>query len=232
MVKKIIKQRVISFGKYAQLIVFYKPVYVHHVEDRIYIKTKNAEKRDDSLSRTRSILYQRIHANIREHGNYKVIFLTLTISENLSDLKQANYLFSSFIKRLSYYSEKKLKYIAIPEFQERGAVHYHVMFFNLPFIHYETLQDIWGHGYIRVELGRNIKNIAAYMTKYLSKDILDQRLRGHRILLTSKGLKKSTVYDNEEIAIFNQHYIIKKQESLIRTPEKKITLVKTIKYEN
>lgn len=221
MITKIIKQRVIQYGNVAEQITFYKPVYVHSQENRTYSKTATENRREDSLTRTRNILYQRIYGNIKQHGKYPPIFLTLTIAENITSLKESNPLFSDFIRRLNYRVNHKLKYVCIPEFQERGAVHYHVIFFNLPFIHYSDMEEIWGHGTIRIELSKNIKNLAAYMTKYLTKEILDLRLAGHRILITSKGLFKSTVYDNEDIAQFRDTYILTKELSYKYSSEKK-----------
>lgn len=68
----------------------------------------------------------------------KTKFVTLTFSENVESIDYANDEFRKFIQRLNYrlYSTKKasLKYLATWEKQKRGSIHYHVIFFNLPFI--------------------------------------------------------------------------------------------------
>lgn len=232
MIIKILKQRIIQYGDIAEQITFTKPVYVHSQENRTYSRSKVEERRNDSLTRTRNILYQRIYGNIKKHGSFPPIFLTLTIAENICSLKQSNPLFSDFIRRLNYRCYTNLKYICIPEFQERGAVHYHVIFFNLPFIHYSVMEEIWGHGSIRIELSKNIKNLAAYMAKYLTKDIIDKRLAGHRIIITSKGLLKSTIFDNDDIALFRDRFILSKELSFKITPEKKQIKYQIKKYKN
>ena len=61
-------------------------------------------------------------------------FLTLTFADNMTDIKECNLLFKNFIKRLKYqYDLHNLKYLAVIEFQQRGAVHYHVLL-NIPYI--------------------------------------------------------------------------------------------------
>ena len=50
-------------------------------------------------------------------------FLTLTFADNKTDVKACNILFKAFIRKLKRYKEN-LKYLAVIEFQERGAVHY------------------------------------------------------------------------------------------------------------
>jgi len=228
MIIKTLKQRITLYGDAAEHRVFITPIYIHKDDRQDYSKSPNPQKRSDSLTRTRSLLYRRIHANIRQHGNYPPIFLTLTFAENLGSLKQTNPYLTEFMRKLKRHFGHSMKYIAIPEWQQRGAVHYHIMFFNLPFIHYSNLANIWGHGSIRVEAARKIKNISAYMAKYLSKDIMDKRLQGQRILLTSKGLKKSTVFDNEDIDIFRQCYIIDRTLSIWTTPKTKTSILKVI----
>jgi len=63
------------------------------------------------------------------------------------------------------------------------------------------------------------------MTKYLSKDIIDSRLKGQRLLLTSKGLYRPTIYDNQEER-FDQLYDTINIQSVTETDKKKTTIVK------
>lgn len=79
-------------------------------------------------------------------------FMTLTFKDNIQDVKYTNVEFKKFIKRLNYYlyNEKKqnLKYLAVWEKQKRGAIHYHIIFFEFPFININDLQRIWGNGFV------------------------------------------------------------------------------------
>lgn len=71
-----------------------------------------------------------------------------------ADISHTNYEFNKFIKRLNFYlystKKQQLKYLAVWEKQKRGAIHYHIIFFDLPFIKHKALQDIWGYGFIKI----------------------------------------------------------------------------------
>jgi hypothetical protein len=54
------------------------------------------------------------------------MFTTLTFRENLHNIKEANYEFLKFIKRVKY-KFGDFKYLAVIEFQDRGAIHYHMI---------------------------------------------------------------------------------------------------------
>lgn len=134
-----------------------------------------------------------------QSGTFKPIFFTLTFGENITDLQSANRQFRNFIQRLNYniYGEKKavLKYLVVPEFQERGAVHYHAVFFNLPYLEniYDQVLDIWGNGFTFVETIKDLHHLTAYVTKYITKNNKDERLSAEKSYFCSKGLYKPLV---------------------------------------
>ena len=53
-------------------------------------------------------------------------FITLTFEENLKDIDVANQKFKSWRTKIKSIF-KDFKYICVPEFQKRGAVHYHLL---------------------------------------------------------------------------------------------------------
>lgn len=76
-------------------------------------------------------------------------FITFTFKENLQDLKQANLIFKNFIKRLKYYlNDFEIKYLAVIEFQSRGAIHYHTLM-NIPYIKWEKILELWRSRFCR-----------------------------------------------------------------------------------
>lgn len=168
-----------------------------------------------SLSRTRTGLIRLVNSNARMYFNEKgeVVkpqFLTYTIHENIKDVRIANPLFTNYIKRLNYHTfgskESIVKYVVVPEFQVRGAVHYHAVFFNLPMINsrqeFRTgeFASLWEHGFIKKKNVSEIPNVGIYMTKYMTKDALDQRLVGRKKYFSSRGLYKPDVISYEHIA--------------------------------
>lgn len=146
-------------------------------------KEKNREK---VLSRARKDLRRIINCNIQKYSK----FLTLTFKDNVQDLDYANNEFKNFIKRLNYHYGIKIKYTAVIEFQKRGAIHYHCILYNLvQKINVQELQEIWKHGFIKINSIDNVDNVGAYVCKYMTKTD-DDRLLGRKMYFNSRGLNK------------------------------------------
>lgn len=148
-----------------------------------------------TMRRARSHLMRLINANVRrwydDNGRpYEPVFLTLTFARNVQDIDEGNKAFKNFRRRLEYEINGKLKYVCVVEFQERGAVHYHLVVFNLPYIPAERLARIWRHGYIKINVIKDVDNVGAYMAKYMGKDVTDERLIGEKCYFSSRGLHK------------------------------------------
>lgn len=129
-------------------------------------------------------------------------FLTLTFSENMTNIKECNLLFKNFIKRLKYQYNKNLKYLAVIEFQKRGAVHYHVLL-DIPYVPQNVLQELWGNGFIFINAIDHVDNIGAYILKYITKDNNDVRLMGQKAYLYSRNLKKPEEIINHNLKDFS-----------------------------
>ena len=144
---------------------------------------KNREK---VLSRARKNLRRIINSNVQKYSK----FLTLTFKDNVQDLGVANYEFKKFILRVNYNYKIKLKYSVVIEFQERGAIHYHCVFYNLTQkIDVAILGDLWGNGFIRINAIDNVDNVGAYVCKYMTK-VQDDRLKGKKMYFNSRGINK------------------------------------------
>ncbi len=129
-------------------------------------------------------------------------FFTLTFADNKTDVKECNYIFMKFIQRLKYKFGKNIKYLAVVEFQERGAVHYHVLS-NIPYIPQKDLQDLWGQGFVFINAITHVDNIGAYIVKYMSKDSTDTRLQGLKAYLFSKNLERPVEYVSNNVKDFS-----------------------------
>lgn len=178
-----------------------------------------AENRKKTQYRAKKQVYRIINSNATEMKK----FVTLTFAENLTDIKKANQSFKTFIQRLNYYLKKnkkpKLKYIAVIEFQERGAIHYHLLC-NAPYINNSTLNEIWGNGFVRINKIDNIDNVGAYVTKYMNKDLADERLQGQKCYLVSKYLDKSIkITDENTISNLVANFDIKREYKTNYTTE-------------
>lgn len=159
-------------------------------EEARQLRDKDKEKnRDDVLRRARQRVRRLVSSNLGAWDE-KTKFITLTFRENMQDVKAANYEFKKFRQRLEYHLKVKLEYIAVIEFQQRGAVHYHVLFFNLPYIAHVDLERIWRNGFVKINSVEDPDRVIRYVTKYMTKSNDDERLRGKKCYFTSRGLAK------------------------------------------
>lgn len=159
--------------------------------------------REKVSSRAKKDLTRLINTNYKRGSSR---FVTLTFKENMQDLKLANYEFNKFVKRFNYYlmsiygDDFKLQYSTVVEFQKRGAVHYHSIFYNLPKkLDLGKCRDIWSRGSFNVKRIDRVANVGAYMCKYMSKNADDERLKGNKMYFNSRGLDKPIEIQEPEI---------------------------------
>lgn len=144
--------------------------------------------RDKVFKRARTDLRRLINSNVEEDSK----FLTLTFKDNITDLDFANKEFKKFIMRLNYNFKIKAKYSCVIEFQKRGAIHYHVILYNLTGrIDLKKLTSLWGHGFIKLNKIKGVDNVGAYICKYMTKTD-DKRLEGRKMYFNSRNLNKPT----------------------------------------
>lgn len=183
------------------------------------LKSSPEEIQKASARRSKRLIKRLIMANcflwFKDNGTpYLPITLTLTFADNITDLQQANYEFTKFIRRLNYevnliegrpVKQSNLKYLAVFELQKRGAVHYHMIFFNLPYMEdvYQRIYKTWGQGRImvgskdgnfnKVKNQEQLNKVIFYFIKYIQKSVYENYYPGKRTkkYITSKGLLKS-----------------------------------------
>ncbi len=149
----------------------------------------------------RSIIRSKLECQRLAKANFSdwETFITLTFKDNVTDIKAANKQFRYFIDKVQRV-KKDFKYLCVPEFQERGAAHYHLltnikiddsklMFKqedNKKFIHIKY----WNLGHNRVDkIKGDAKKIIGYIAKYMTKDI-DKRLFNRHRYFYSRNLKQ------------------------------------------
>jgi len=159
-------------------------------------------RREDNLGYVRAQIRRLIECNYKKFG-YPPVFLTLTFSENVVDIDIANKQFHDFIKRLNRRFQRSFRYLAIVEFQKRGAVHYHCIFFNMG-LDIESRErrsrDIahcWDNGFVDIQRIRHAKSVSAYVCKYLDKAVHDRRLVGRKAFFTSRHLFRPMQFRDE-----------------------------------
>lgn len=148
------------------------------------IRPDNARKRKKSFIRL-------VRSNLI--GETAPVLLTLTMYE-VRPIRDAWLAFREFNQRLRRNEGKNLRYIAVVEFQKRGAVHYHVLIWGLneeqtkkePDLRY--YQSLWQRGFVDCLPTDGSPKIAGYLGKYLSKALLDPRLCGQRSYMASQSV--------------------------------------------
>jgi len=150
-----------------------------------------------SLDQKRAVSFQR-----------KVKFVTLTYKELMKDGALAKLHLKRFMERLQYHYPE-LWCVWKMELQDRGAIHFHLMLGNIPFVHWFRIQLMWSQCSDQIESG-----IASWKLK--DKEISE---------LSQTELKKTLAFTEIRLVrTFNgvMHYVAKymsKETEIEDTPE-------------
>ena len=138
-------------------------------EIKEFERTQNRAQGLNSLRQTFKKLRYLINNNFVGAGNE--LFLTLTYANQTSDHLQVGKDYDRFMKRLKrrYGSVDAVKVL---EPHATGFWHMHVVarFNDLStvYIPNETLRDIWGNGWVTVKSLKDVDNIGAYVSAYVT----------------------------------------------------------------
>lgn len=154
---------------------------------------------NDNLLRAKHNLVDLIHSNIELNK-----FITLTFKENICELKKANKQFKNFVLRLRY-NCGDIKYISVPELQKRGAIHYHLLS-DLDYIPHKKLSRIWNNGFVWINRIEEINDIALYLSKYISKDLIANSYKCKKYF-ASENIKRPVIeYNDLALKTINDNY--------------------------
>lgn len=177
--------------------------------DNLYKKENINKKYDLKIIEYKNILRSKFQLQriVKSNENEFKTFITLTFSDNIKDVEFANKQFDIWRTKIKSI-KKDFKYVCVPEFQKRGAVHYHLLTnleIDKEYQYTRRNKDIkvkliipqkdktsqydvkyWSYGFTSVYPLKNI-NVVGYITKYMTKDI-DNRLWGKRKYLCSHNL--------------------------------------------
>ena len=207
--------KLVMSGGFVELLKYRLPLRITRKINKSDFESYILDKKAPSISRSRSTLRRLIYSNAgtwRDKNGYliPIKFLTLTFQENIQDLKTANKYLTKFVQRLNYRFANvmagNLKYVCVPEFQKRGAIHYHLVLFNFPFIDrigLARLRACWGDDRIHLVSSRrdiDISNIIGYISKYITKQSDDDRFRHQKRYFASRGIKKPVIL-RDDVAI-------------------------------
>lgn len=177
-ISEIIKKafaRVVICGDYVEVYKYSSPIPVGHKRTHEIVKKKEGEKRLDNLYRARQKIRRIIWSN---QGRFTK-FVTLTYRDTVLDVKEVRNDVKNFVRQMKRYGYD-MKYLYILENQRErgekegndGSLHVHMVLFIDDKINLEVLNRCWKHGTTDIGVGRNIRNLGAYVCKYLTKDNL------------------------------------------------------------
>ncbi len=217
---KLIKSKVLITGNIVEVFEYSTGYFTDYSDSTKGGRKPNFEKQNnESQTQNRETVLRRAKADLRRlinanHLQYPEVknskFVTLTFAEDIQDVEIANKEFRKFIKRLNYlvYQSKiqKLKYSCVIEFQKSGRIHYHIIFYNLPYIKSKDLSDCWGNGFIKINKIEDVTNVGAYISSYLGdpkkcqgRSTGDSRLQSKKSYFNSRGLKKPVEITDKKI---------------------------------
>lgn len=219
-----------------------KPIFQEFSEDNIeHEEFGYKEIEEKNVKRSKVSLERLVMTN---EEKFKT-FITLTFKDNMTDIKQANQLLSKFLNNMKNRHFKDLCYISVPEFQKRGAIHYHLVT-NINYDNFNLLSNeeikIWDKRkskwqifrtclYWKVGFSSVIKldsiSVVGYLSKYMTKDI-DNRLFGFRRFSYSQNLRKPSILNLDLSNIEDFKRLLK----IYDTSEKKYSFKYLSKYTN
>lgn len=173
-------------------------------EIKKFEKTDNRSESNNSLRQSFKKIRYLINNNFK--GARNELFLTHTYAKNMTDPKTLYSDLDKYFKRLRYKFKdvSAIEYLSIVEPQDRGAWHVHILLrfddVEKIFIPASDLEQMWGHGFIKVKSVKNVDNIGAYLSAYLADiELTDENLmsvleRGLKVQEKEvKGIKKKFV---------------------------------------
>ena len=181
-------------------------------------------KSRSSLNRSRQNVQHLCKLNFAP-GDY---FLTLTFKENITDIKKANEYFNKFNIRFNKYLKTRnaeYKWLLVYEYQQRGAVHFHIMLKNTINLDlqkltvnkfkdgkwkgYQTvfksnvIEKLWPYGFntcLKIENRSfsekdTIGKLSTYMSKYITKMFYDNNSETDEVSKYTKECKMKNIND-------------------------------------
>ncbi len=163
-------------------------------------------KRQDNAQRVRMVFRRIVASNLS--GAVPPLLLTFTYKENQTDINIGYKDYQSFIKTLRNKFGKTFSYIAVSEFQKRGAIHFHALFWGLPTGIFSqerktrTIALIWEHGFVYMKETDGNDKLSSSLSKYMVKAFTDPRLKNKKAYLASRNIKRPKIIAGEDFSFW------------------------------
>lgn len=164
----------------------------------------------ENARRTVLVFRRLVASNLAD--NDRPVLITFTYSENITEIRQARADFQHFVRAFTNKLQADIRFICVPEFQKRGAIHFHALFWGVsPEMVARERQTrfiarLWRKGYIDIVQTDGHQKISTYLSKYMAKAFTDKRLSGKRAYTCSRNLKRPIVDKNTIIEPYYYGY--------------------------
>lgn len=166
---------------------------------RSYDELDDMERHDSDVRRRKYYADRKHFIRRVVECNYvpgKTKFVTLTYADaRFSDTDACGSSFRYFVKKLRKRMGRQVKYIAVPEVQEKRratygdvVVHWHLIVFNMGYLPWRELMAMWGHGRVDIRDLSEVGQIGRYVSKYVGKALAENGQRHSKAYWCSQGL--------------------------------------------
>lgn len=229
-----------SIGRLSKALLKFKRLSKNHycdLETGELLYYKHAENRSQSMQ-----ALKRSFARIRDliNNNFKggdsEAHIILTYAENMRDTKRLYHDFKNFWLRFKRSYGSDYDYITVIEPQGRGAWHHHLLIRNnlgnKIWFDLEALSRLWGHGFIFARNLKNVDNIGAYLSAYLTDlDVEDDDEIGQAVIKKTVDGKEKKIVKGGRLCYYPPGINLYRKSKGIIYPEVVDMLAKEIKKE-
>jgi len=137
------------------------------------------------------------------------VFASFTYRENMEDIGRARKDWNAFAKSAKARYGDSFSYICVPEFQRRGAVHFHALIWGISEAEViaerstRVVAALWGQGYIDLVMTDGSQKLATYLSKYMAKNFMDSRLFGRKLYIASRNIQRPII---DKMAVLGQYF--------------------------
>jgi len=183
------------------------PVYRASQQEK---QERQQAKRKDNARRAGMAFRRLVSANLSE-SDVPVLF-SFTYAENITDPARARKDFNSFARAIRSQLKNEIRYICVAEFQKRGVIHLHALFWGIPDVLVERERStrffatLWKQGFIDLVKTDGNERISGYLSKYMSKSFADSRMYLKKAYISSQNCLRPKVDKNAIVLSYMYEY--------------------------
>lgn len=227
-------------GRISKSLLKFKRLSKNHycdLETGELLHYKHSENRSQSVqSLKRSFGRIRDLVNNNFYGGVSEVHIILTYRGNMRDTKRLRTDFKKFWQKFKRKFGTDFDYITVIEPQGRGAWHHHLLvrnnLGNKIWFDLDELSQLWGHGFIFVRNLKNVDNIGAYLSAYLTDlEVMDEDENGKAVLKKTVDGKEKKFVKGGRLWLYPPGINLYRKSKGIKFPEVVDMLAKDIKEE-